>query len=142
MSAYLARRAQLLEAIEIASAAEPAEAAHYAELRAQALSDEPAFQNQRSLGTLEVALLTFFRESVGPSVDAFWDGVEDAGLPYSRPNLVGKVLCRGHLRAHEYEVFADGLEHLQDSGQISTDEARSLEAFLDSYEAKHADEFE
>ena len=139
MTTQDARREDLLEALDLAEAANPRDVEHYAALRTQALEDA---QDPRHLGQLEVALLRYFRETIGPEVDAFWEGVEDAGLPYSRPNLVGKVLCRGHLRAHEYDVFAEGLSHLEGSGQLSEGEARSLAAFLDAYEASHAHEFE
>lgn len=135
------RREQLLTALEIADEVDPSgdRAAFRAELRAAA--QDPALTGPQ-LGSLESALLTEFQESFGPHVDAFWDGLAEAGLPYRRADLVRKVMCRGHLRSMEYDAFADGLEHLQTSGQITANEALALASFLDDYEVRHPDEFE
>lgn len=138
MSASTTRRAVFLTALGIARDLDEAgqHAAFHDELEASA-----ANATAKAIGTLETALLTHFREAIGPDVDAFWDAVADQGLPYRRPDLVGKVMCRGHLRTNEYDVFADGLAHLQATGQIAAAEAAALEQFLDDYEARHPDEF-
>lgn len=85
-------------------------------LAEDALAPEPAFANTKSLAYLEDAFFTFWNESHGPHIEAFWQAVAAAKLPFEPRDIIGSILERGSIRTRiEYEHAVDAEPDLPDA---------------------------
>jgi hypothetical protein len=91
------------------------------------------------LRSLEHAFFTRFNEGSGPEVDEFWRRVAASGLPYTRKDVLGDILARGHIRSDaEFEVAVDSVVVAQQEGRIDEDQAAKLSVIIGRYEQRQA----
>ena len=78
---------------------------------------------------------TYFLEATGPTVDYFWQQVQQQGLPYQRVNRLANILKRGRLKSRiEYDLVVDVLVPYQQEGLLTTDEVAALSRMIGEYE--------
>jgi hypothetical protein len=94
-------------------------------------------QTVAGLRYLESAFLTPWNESTGPHVDRFWELVAEAGLPFTRRNVLAEVLARGRINnAAEHEVVVDSLVGAEQEGTITPEQAARLRDLVGHYESR------
>jgi len=107
----------------------------YREWKQEVEHPAPAYQNKRSLKYQQANVLTYFLEATGPTVDYFWQQVQQQGLPYQRVNRLANILKRGRLKSRiEYDLVVDVLVPYQQEGLLTTDEVAALSRMIGEYE--------
>ena len=102
---------------------------------------DPKFQNLDSLKYMEEAVLTFFHEDSGQTVNEFWQRVRAAGLSFERENKLDQIFAQRRIQTDfEYNYVIDVLGPFEDEGIISTEQADLLEQWLDDFEVQFARE--
>ena len=107
----------------------------YREWKEEVAHPAPACRNKRSLQYQQADVLTYFLEATGPTVDYFWQQVQQQELPYQRANRLANILKRGRLKSRiEYDLVVDVLVPYQQEGLLTTDEAAALGRMIGEYE--------
>ncbi|MBF9238085.1 hypothetical protein I2I05_11830 [Hymenobacter sp. BT683] len=107
----------------------------YRELKEHVDQPAPEYRNQRSLQHMQADVLTYFLEATGPTVDYFWQHVQQRGLPYQRVNRMAKILKRNRLTSRsEYDLVVDVLVPYQQEGLLTPDEAAALSRMIGEFE--------
>ena len=105
----------------------------YASVKQAALTPElwgpdPMTTSAEGLIGLERLFLNYWNTVSGEHVERFWQLVAERGLPFQRRKLVARrVLDRGRCQdAFEHQHAKDGLEMLQQTREISAEDADRL----------------
>ena len=107
----------------------------YREWKQEVEHPAPAYRNKRSLQYQQATVLTYFLEATGPTVDYFWQQVQQQGLPYQRVNRLANILKRGQLKSRiEYDLVVDVLVPYKQEGLLTADEAAALGLMIGEYE--------
>lgn len=94
-------------------------------------------QTVAGLRYLESAFLTAWNEGTGPHVDRFRELVAEAGLPFTRRNVLAEVLARGRINnAAEHEVVVDSLVGAEQEGAITPEQVARLSDLVGRYESR------
>ena len=82
-------------------------------------------------------MFTYFQEGSGPTVEYFWQKINEAGLDYVRENKLEKILKRGNIRGRiEYDYVTDMMVVAEQLGMVSKEEAQQLSNMLGAYEQR------
>ena len=144
----MARARALVEAVDIAQKIRSTRAStpellleSYAIVKQAALTPElwgpdPMTASSEGLIGLERLFLNYWNTVSGAHVDCFWQLVAERGLPFQRRKFVARgVLDRGHCEdAFEHQHAKDGLEMLQQTREISAEDADRLGMMLRQFE--------
>jgi len=105
------------------------------EWKEQVLHPAPAYRNKRSLQYLQANVLTYFLEATGPTVDYFWQQVQQQGLPYQRVNRLSNILKRNKINSRiEYDLVVDVLVPYQQEGLLTAVEVAALTQMIGEFE--------
>lgn len=105
------------------------------EWKEQVLHPTPAYRNKRSLQYLQANVLTYFLEATGPTVDYFWQQVQQQRLPYQRVNRLSNILKRNKINSRiEYDLVVDVLVPYQQEGLFTADEIVLLTQMIGEFE--------
>ena len=109
----------------------------YRAWKEQVLHPAPAYRNKRNLQYRQADVLTYFLEATGPTVDYFWQQVQQQGLPYQRVNRLGTILKRNKINSRmEYDLVVDVLVPYQQEGLLTTEEVAELTRMIGEFEAR------
>ncbi len=110
---------------------------HLIQDRYHVLNPEPKFKSLASLKYAIETVFTYFQEGTGPTVEYFWNRINESGLDYERVNKLEKILIRGKIRGRiEYDYVTDILVVAQQTNMVTKDEAIRLSEFLNNFEKK------
>lgn len=132
--AYTSRANALAKAIEIALEVGRRDSRRFHEsLRASALHPALGFATVASLAFLEQEFFTYWNESQGADVRAFWREVSRRRLPYVRRDVLSEVLTRGRVTSRaDYDTVTD----LIADERLTAKQRQRLDAMLGAYAAR------
>lgn len=107
----------------------------YLQRKESILNPQPKFKTLTSLKYEIENVFTYFQEGAGPTVEYFWNKINEQKLDYKRENKLKKILERGKIRGRiEFEYVIDMFVVAQQNGMITRDEALSLSNMIEKFE--------
>ena len=109
----------------------------YSDWTEEVLNPRLQYRNLASLKHSVTAVFTYFQESTGPTVECFWNELNQLDLGYKRVDPLQKILKRGKIKGQiEYECVVDTMISAQQEGRINQEELDTLLKYIADFENK------